>query len=351
MDLQYQRGAGELVSLAQLLLRNAGVDALTLSLNAESNPDVPQRVKAVLKASIGGVNTASPGWTDGTYHQLVSGFLESLRSISAFDRMLMDGAIRRAPLRARFGVTTVQPTAGVVAEAAPKPTSGLTLDLGEITPVKASSIIVVTGEMLRLMDSAAAALLSGEMRNAVAQASDAVFLVGLLDHAVAHGNTVASTGSAAADALADIRTLLAIVSPRATSKLYLVTGTEVAQGLATQTTSSGAIAFPGMTPTGGEIQGVPVLVTDQMPTTSDGSPLMLVDASRIAGDTEGLTMVAADSASVQMSDSPGASATSLVSMFETSARALRIERFLGWAVLTDNAVAVIAGTNYGTTLS
>ena len=95
-DTTTVRGAGEFVSLAKTLMRAKGNKSDAL-MYAEQDK-VPDRVARVLqKATPGG--TTSENWAALVDYQLIaSGFLESLRSIGVFDRMVAEG-MKRAPLR------------------------------------------------------------------------------------------------------------------------------------------------------------------------------------------------------------------------------------------------------------
>ena len=48
-----------------------------------------------------------------------------------------------------------------------------------------------------------------------------------------------------------------------------------------------------------------------------------------------------------MSDDPGAGAASLVSLWQTGARALRAERWFGFEALSDDAAVLLSGVAWG----
>lgn len=341
------RGAGELVALAQMLLICAPTDAVNTAMFAEAQPHLPPRVKRVLRAAVGSAGTGDAGWGLAEYGQIVSAFVDGLRASGIFDRLLGDAAMRRVPLRTRLGVIVVGATAQSTSEGAPKPVTRVALSAEALDPVKASTILAVTDELVRMLDGAAMATLSRELRAAVTAATDSVFLGSLLLAAP----SAPSAGFTSGAVLADVRNLLNMVTPTATSRLYLVADPGTARALATMAGADERPAFPGVGPLGGEIANMPLLVSDQLAPDSDGGRLVLIDAAGIAGGYDTITLAASRAASLQLDDAPADGAHSATSLWQTNSRALRAERYFGFKALRENAAAGITGTNYGTTLS
>jgi HK97 family phage major capsid protein len=335
---EISRGPGEFVELCRFLLLGKG-DALQAAHLAEVSGRAP-RVTTILKSAIAAGTLANAGWAGNLapYGQIADGFAESLRSLSVFDRMLGDAAMRRIPLRTRVAVTTVGATGGSAAEGAPKVISKLTLAGTTLEPVKASVIVVVSDELARFSGSAAAALLSRELRGALAAATDAAFLADLL----AGAPSSASAGATATQILTDIATLLTAVAPKATSRLYLLTTPALASKLTTKADTSGRHAFVGMSPTGGELVGIPCLVSD----AAVAGTLALIDASQVAGDSDVITLEASRSASLQLDTAPSAGATAETSLWQGNLLALRAERYFGSELLRASSVATITGAAY-----
>jgi hypothetical protein len=97
-----------------------------------------------------------------------------------------------------------------------------------------------------------------------------------------------------------------------------------------------------MTPNGGELAGVPVLVSDQVPAAdSNGRKAVLLDATAIAGDAEAPMLDASDQATLQLATNPAGGAQNLVSMFQTDSVALLVTRWLGFDVTRPSGVVVI----------
>jgi hypothetical protein len=104
-----------------------------------------------------------------------------------------------------------------------------------------------------------------------------------------------------------------------------------------------------MTPTGGIIQGMDVLVSDGV-----NAQIIGVDASQIAAASGSIELDGTGEATVQMDsapDSPPTAATNVISFWQMNLAGLRATRYWGAERLRTGAVAVISGVNYGSTNS
>jgi len=104
---------------------------------------------------------------------------------------------------------------------------------------------------------------------------------------------------------------------------------------------------------GGVFLGVPVVVSDYLPSDTSGGMIVLVNARDIwLADDGQVTIDASREASLQMLDNPtnnsaSGTATSLVSMFQTNSTAFLAERYINWARRRSSGVAYLTGVNYG----
>jgi hypothetical protein len=96
--------------------------------------------------------------------------------------------------------------------------------------------------------------------------------------------------------------------------------------------------FENMTISGGNIQGVKVVVSD-----AAGDVATLVDAAQVATEADLIILQEATHASVEMDDSPTGSATTLVSLWQNNQTGLRAERWFGVQLLRSTACALITG--------
>jgi len=273
------------------------------------------------------------------YRSVQAGFIESLRSLSVFDRLLGDNALRRVPLKTRITSVSSAVTGAHYGEQQLYRIGRMSLDGEQIEPVKTTAVIVLTDEVFRSTGTAGQTFLSAELRGAVSAATDLTFLNGIMLGAASS----VSAGTTAANVYADISTLLDTVAAKGVAKLYLVMGPANARRLAVKLSTSGVQAFPNMTPSGGEIGGIPVLVTDQLPANT----LLLIDASAIAGDSDIVTLDASEHADIQMSDTPTTDGTTpVVSLWQSNQRAIRAERWFGFQLIRAAGVATITAATY-----
>lgn len=324
-ELNTVRGAGELVSLAQVLLRAKGnkSDALVYAEQYKA----PERVQRVLQKAAAGTTT-SQNWSSLVDYQLLaSGFLESLRSIGTFDRMLAEG-MKRAPLRTRIAAISTAATGSQTAEGDPKVIGEVALSGSNIEPVKVTSIVVVTDDLVRFTGSAGMAMLSRELRGAVAAATDSVFISELSSGAA----STASSGADIDSTTTDLRSLMLGLDVTAQSVLYLVAHPFRLKLMSLMNGTAG-FAFPDLSYRGGSIAGITVLASDQIP----DDRVLLVDAARLAGDSDAITL---DSSQHAMLDMSGGGSPNY-SLFQQNATGLKVERWFGFAAIAGAPAAVL----------
>lgn len=302
-------------------------------------------VNILTKAAQGALNLDDPDFSGLADLGIAStAFIESLRSSSVFLRLLDDGLVR-APLRTRLSLSSFNTVGDLVPEGSAKPISKLEIVNSTLARRKATSIVVISREVAISTSTAAQALITRELRNAVVAALDAEFLTCLVD-----SNTplIASDGTTAIAAGSDLHNLLAAVTTYAGSRLFLLAPPDVAKSMATLMDSGGQLVFAGMSPTGGEALGLPVLVSDQV----TPGQLILVDASGVLGDIEGVTVVASRQASLQLDTAPTMSGvtptpTDTVSLWQTNNVAVKASSWFGCERFRADAVAVLTSIQWG----
>jgi hypothetical protein len=333
--------AGEFIAVARFLLAAKG-DGLPGALARAEAARATPRVISILKDAVSAGSMADENWAGSLvdYQIATGGFLDSLRYLSVFDRLLADG-MRRVPLKSKVVVVTAGAAGRGTREGHVKPISTLSLADGAIEPTKATAIIVVNDELTKT-SGAAASLFAIELRSAVASATDEVFLESLLDGVV----PTASAGSTTANVITDIATLLGAVTTGPDSRVYIVIDPANAKRLVTKLTTGGDFAFPLMGLNGGEIvRGVTALVSDRLPT---GNALMIV-ADGLAGDSGPITLDESRAATIQLDTAPNSppSASAVpMSLFQQNRQALRAERYFGFEVVRANSVAALHSVAY-----
>ncbi|MGN6739600.1 phage major capsid protein [Dyella sp.] len=334
MSMIQGANVAEFVLMAKCLAKAGG----KLSLASQFADEHPNglRVATVLRSAVSAGSLADAGWAGSLVgHSLVAaGFVETLPAVSVVDRLLADQALRRVPLRMRLAVSTAAAVGAVVGEGAAAPVSSLAFNGQDLDPMKAQALIAVSQELVNGTTAAGNVLLATELRNGVATASDAAFLARVTEGA--------SSVTGSASPLTDLGAALENVNIKAAGKPYLVIDVHTANRLATKATTTGEQAFPLMGPNGGELAGVPVLVSDAVPAAdSNGRKAVLLDATAIAGDAEAPLLDASDQATLQMATNPLGGPQDLVSMFQTDSVAILLTRWLGLEVTRASGVVVI----------
>ncbi|MGC2219441.1 MAG: hypothetical protein WA645_17535 [Pseudolabrys sp.] len=116
------------------------------------------------------------------------------------------------------GSISIGATAYSYAEGSAKPVSKLTVTGQQVTPQKGHAILVVTYDLARAPGAGAIALISRELRNAVALVTDQQFFTTILS-GISVGT---STGVSAESVRSDISGLLRSVTTGQNSKLFLI---------------------------------------------------------------------------------------------------------------------------------
>jgi HK97 family phage major capsid protein len=301
------------------------------------NFDRDMRQKAA--AAAGTTQDSSWALPLADYQVLANAFLESLRNFGAFDRLLP--YMRRCPLRTRIRAATAAASASTVPQASVKPISKLSLTSTQIDEIKVAAILVITEELARHGETAAGTLFSTELANAIAVSTDAEFCSQLTSGAT----SFASNGVTAEHVRVDLRGMLAAITTGARSALFLLTTSTIAKALCMLHTNTGDAAFPEMSFNGGSIGGIPVVVSDGVPSGT----MLLIDASQLAGASDTITLDNTREALLNMDtnpDSPVVASTPQVSLWQVDMVGLRAERTFGVEKLTTTGVCVVTGANY-----
>jgi capsid protein len=298
-------------------------------------------VRLVEKAPVG-----SFGTTDTDYKTALAAFAETMRTTSAFFRLLADRAFVSVPLNVRVGITRTpsQVVAGTVDEAKAKPMAPLGMLTFVLAPVKAAVLGAVTTELLDDISSEGQTHFANELKSAVAMAVDAKFL-----SLVSAGVTpITSAGATALNAKHDLRTALLQVGSDGPSRLYWVCASNVAKMASTLTDTAGLDAFSSVSASGGELAALPVVVSSAVPPGS----LYLVNGAGIAAAANAIELRASRQASILMNtapvmDSSTPTPATLVSMWQSNTVAYLAECQFGALPLRTDVCAVVQSINWG----
>ena len=329
------QGAGELAAFGAILLRSGGSRTQARQI-AANDPRLPSRVAEIIEKA-GAASTTDETWATalGPYRIANRTFLESLRSLSVFDSALP--LMRAVPRNVRAVATTLAATGAAVTEGNYKPVSELSLSGQTLAERKVATIVAMTSELAELAGAEAQSFFNDELRRATATATDSLFI----DELKALTTPLVSVGSDAASVRADLAAMIAGMGLTSASRPFWILSVELATALSLM---QGAIGSEQQTfgPQGGRWMTFPAYVSDALESTE----ALLVDAGRIAADGGTVLMDSATHASLAMADSPSEGAQSLLSLWQTNAKALKCERLFGFEMLGDAAV-LLTGAVWG----
>ena len=349
-SIETNTSANEFAQLAKFIMASGGVSkaahaAETTSRDGNLGPRLPRILKSGLLNDISHGTVQKAAATAGTlaafsdYSVIAQGFVNSLVNASAFDTML--ASMTPVPLRpGTLGAVTTGAQAFSVAEGSTKAISKLSLTGQQQNPTKAHCVVVVTQELAKAPGANATQLIGRELRNAVSITTDAQFLLTLISGLSA----ITSAGATGEAIRSDIANLLRAITTGQTSRLYIITTALVCKNWSMATDQKGVSAFPDLTPTGGSINGITVLVSDGVTT----GQVILADASGIAAASGDVTLNEFSEGSVQLDttpDSPPLASTNFISLWQNNLTAIVVERFFLAARLRSDACATLTNAN------
>jgi HK97 family phage major capsid protein len=268
---------------------------------------------------------------------------------------------RRVPFNVRIGGQTSGGTANWVGQGKAKPVTKFDFNATTVPFTKVAAIAVITQELARFSDPSAEALVRDSLADCViAKVDNDLFdpdvaaVSGVNPAGLLNGvSPVAGPTSADPD---DIRcALLRLWAPWDSTNIgarpVYYTTPAVARFLASLRDALGNKAFPGTTMTGGDLDGIPLRVSQYLANNggSGGAPLILVDESEIyLADDGSVTLDQSDQVSLEMNDAPTSNSgtptgASLVSMWQTNSVAFRAERSIWWGARRSGAIQWIDG--------
>ena len=346
--------ASDFVSLVRVLLAGRGKFAEVRQM-VRHMPRLSPRAREILTApemdmifqrAVIPVHTLV-GSVFADYKLAAAGFVGALANFGVFDRLHANG-MRKLPFGTlTTGAVSIGAIGAVVSELSAKPISRLTVTSQTTTVRKAVAALVVTNELARVTEDVSS-LIGQELRNACIQAIDGQFI------AIASSgvSAVNSVGSSAAAFRADLGNALNSISVDQNSRLYLVMTSTNAKALAALGDAAGSAnsAFPDMSPRGGVISGIEVIISDSLTANS----WMLVDASSFAAASGDLALSPLRHASINFEstpDSPPTSATNMIGLWQSDMSAIVAERFFICERLRSSAVALVQNATYASGFS
>lgn len=324
---------------------------------------IGDRMKAVVEAGTTLDSTWAAPLVD--YQNFAGDFVEYLRPRTIIGRFGTDGipALNSIPFNVRITGQTSGGSASWVGEGAPKPLTKFDFNATELRWAKIASIAVVTNELIRFSNPSAERLVRDALAGAVIERADLDFIdpskaaeQNVSPASITYGAfNVPSSGDDADAIRADVQALWApfIAARNAPRNAVFIMDSTTALALSLMNNPLGQREFPDITINGGRFMGIPVIVSDYTPADSDGSIVILANASDIwLADDGQVTISASREASLQMLDNPtnnsaSGTATAMVSMFQTNSTAILAERYINWARRRASGVAYLTGVRWG----
>lgn len=261
--------------------------------------------------------------------------------------------LRRVPINAPYVAAAGTATAFWTGESKAIRVSPAAFNRSTMRALKVAGILVCSAETLDSPSPEAEAMVRRDLLRAIAVASDTALVdptnagsAGVMPAAITYGaTTVASSGNLSDDLAqaidafeGDLSTAAWIMSPRMASRIVFTTG--------------GLGLGAGLGLRGGELLGLPAIVSASSPSTTDGGSIALVDPTNIVTVDNGADISIVNDATVEVdtapqgaSDTPTASSANLISLFQEEAVGIRISRRINWAA-NPGAVVAITGADY-----
>ncbi|MFG8224686.1 phage major capsid protein [Pseudomonas aeruginosa] len=356
--------AAKCLALGHLEHRDAIGIAKSLYDGQDSIIAATQRL--VTKAAVAAATTSDATWAGplvGDETSVFADFVEYLRPQTILGRFGTNGipSLRRVPFRVPLIGQTSGGDGYWVGEGQAKPLTKFDFERKTLEPLKVANIAVATMEVIRDSSPAADGIIRDQLAAALRERLDIDFIdpakaavAGVSPASILNGVAgIPSSGNTADDVRADIRALFnAFIAANnaPTSGVWLMPAT-TALALSLMQNPLGQAEFPSISMTGGELFGLPVIVSEYIPTASAGAVVALVNASDIyLGDEGGVDLSMSTEASLQMDnapDNPTTASTVLVSLWQRNLVGFRAERAINWARRRASAVAYLTGVNWG----
>lgn len=316
-------------------------------------PDDKDLRASLTKAAVPAANTGNAGWAGnlvldgGAYF---ADYVAYLRAKTVLGQI--ENRLRRLPFDTPVLVQGSAGTAKWVGEGKSKPMTQWSYTKTKLEPLKVATIAAATKETIRRASVAADALIRDELTLSIGTALDgtlvgtAAAVAGVSPAGLRNGVTATvlpGDGSLEGIRL-DIATMLkALVGNNmSVSGAFWLMAETTAIDLGGVTNLAGAAAFPGVTPEGGTLAGLPAFTSQAIP----ANVVILVKGDEIfLGDEGGIEVSISDQASIVMDDAPAQDATtgtpgttSVVSLWQTNSVGFLVERIVNFMKRRPGAV-------------
>lgn len=343
-------------------------DAISIAKSLYDGQDgvIAATQRLVTKAAVPAATTTDPTWAGplvGDETRVFADFLEFLRPQLLVGRFGNNGvpSLRRVPFRTALIGQTSGGDGYWVGEGQAKPLTKFDFSRTTLEPLKLANIAVATMEVIRDSNPAADAIIRDQLAAALRERLDRDFInpakaavAGISPASILNGVApIPSSGSDADAVRADVKALFTafIQANNAPTSGVWVMSAVTALALSLMQNPLGQTEFPGISMNGGTFFGLPVIVSEYVPTDSGGSLVALVNASDIYyADDGGIDVSMSTEASLQMDnapDNPTPASTVLVSLWQRNLVGLRAEMTVNFARRRPSAAAWLDNVAWG----
>jgi HK97 family phage major capsid protein len=327
--------------------------------------DSAPEVALALKAAVNAGDTTTATWaSELAYAQnIASEFIDYLRPRTIIGRV---SGWRNVPFNVRVASQTSGSTGYWVGQGKPIPMSQLATSSVSLGIAKVAGMVSIDKELARLSTPSAELMVRNDLAAEVQETLDLSLIdpnqggqTNIQPASLLYGVTpVTPSGTNYAAFVTDVKSLFstAIAANLDISQAVWVLSPTTALALSLMVTSLGNPQFPGLTINGGTLMGLPAITTTQA--TIAGSPqyaniMVLIFPGEVFLADDGTAMVeASDQVAIQMDNAPTnqstatATATTMVSMFQTESIAIKAVRYINWAKARSQAAAFIQAAAY-----
>lgn len=326
------------------------------------------RIEALTqKTAVAAATSGSGTWAGNLVSDegaVFADFVEFLRPQTILGRFGQGGipSLRNVPFRTPLVGQTSGGAGYWVGEGQAKPLTKFDFSRTTLDPLKVANIAVATKEVIRDSSPSADILIRDGLAGALRERLDTDFIdpsksasSGVSPASVLNGvSAIPSVGGADADAVRqDLQALFGafIAADNApTTGVFVMTAT-TALALSLITNPLGQREFEGISMSGGMFSGIPVIVSEYVPS----GVVALINASDIyLADEGGIEIDMSREASLQMDDAPDNPATDstvMVSLWQRNMVGFLAERTINWSRRRTGSVAHLSGVNWGINVS
>jgi HK97 family phage major capsid protein/HK97 family phage prohead protease len=313
------------------------------------------RIHGVLKAAIASGTTTGTTFAEPLveYTNFTADFINFLTPQTIIGKFGTNGipSLRRIPFGVRIKSATTGSTGFWVGEASPVPLTNAGFGDIELRWAKVANIAVLTNELVRYSSPSAEMLMRDSLATALIQRLDIDFInpakaavANVSPAGVLNGTTAITASGTTSDAFkVDAKLLMANFITNnipLNDGVWIMTNT-MALSFSMMENALGQSEYPGITVNGGTLLGLPVIVSQNVPT----GVVALVSASEIyLSDDGGIDIEVSREATLEMSDTPAGTATR--SVWQHNEIAMMASRQINWAKRRTAAAKYISGAAY-----